>query len=520
MSSRLQAEEHIAPVSMATHFENNVSYLAPLLLFVLVLYGMNKQSKLSVPVINPKKPMELSHLNSSNRFMTESRVVMRKGRSIYPHELYKVYSDWGEALVLPPEFVNELKSHPDLDFLETAKDDSHGYVPGFEPFNPNHGLVSLVTKHLTKALTKVTAPLSREATVALRQDLTDLTEWHEIIPSRDVLGLISRLSSRVFMGEDLCRDEEWIKATTEYTVASFTTGDKLRVWPRLLRPLVHWFIPDVKDVRNKLDAARRAIRPLLERRKAEKAEALARGETPPVHDDSLEWFEQQYSPGYDPAVESIALSLVAIHTTSDLLQIAMFSLARHQELFAPLREEVVRVLGSQGLTKQALQDLKLMDSVIKEAQRIKPILLSTWRRRAEKNIKLSSGYLIPKGTRIIISTAHMQEAEYYEEPEKFDGYRFLRMRGDPEKAKMAHLVSTSEYHLGFGHGQHSCPGRFFAANELKIALCHLLLKYDWKLPEGHDPDTIAIGMTLILEPGAKLLVRRRQEELDLDSLVS
>ena len=122
MPSRLHVEEDIGPLSMATHFENNVSYVAPLLLFIIFLYGMNKQSKLSVPVINPKKSTELSHLSSANRFMTENREVMANGRSLYHHKPYKVYTDWGEALVLPPEFVNELKSHPDLDFMQFAQD--------------------------------------------------------------------------------------------------------------------------------------------------------------------------------------------------------------------------------------------------------------------------------------------------------------------------------------------------------------------------------------------------------------
>lgn len=112
----------------------------------------------------------------------------------------------------------------------------------------------------------------------------------------------------------------------------------------------------------------------------------------------------------------------------------------------------------------------------------------------------------------------MQDSQYYDEPDKFDGYRFLRMRETPGKDKMVHLVSTSEQHIGFGHGQHSCPGRFFAANEIKIALCHLLLKYDWKLPEGHDPKILAIGMSLMLDPTAKLLIKRRKEEIDLDAL--
>lgn len=209
----------------------------------------------------------------------------------------------------------------------------------------------------------------------MRYWLLILLGWHEIIPSRDVLGLISRLSSRVFMGEEMCNNEAWIKASSEYTTAAFGNGDKLRAWQRSLRPLVHWFMPEAKEVREKLDAARRAIKPLIEQRKATKAGALARGENPPVYNDSLEWFEQEYTTGYDPAVAQITLSIVAIHTTSDLLQMTMFSIARHPELFAPLREEAIRVLGSQGLTKQAMYDLKLMDSVIKEAQRIKPVLL-------------------------------------------------------------------------------------------------------------------------------------------------
>lgn len=231
------------------------------------------------------------------------------------------------------------------------------------------------------------------------------TEWHEVIASRDMLGLISRLSSRVFVGEEMCHNEDWIKASSEYTTAAFTHGDKLRAWPRSLRPLVHWFMPEAKEVRDKLKAARQAIKPLIEQRQARKAEAVARGESQPVYNDSLEWFEQEYTAGYDPAVAQIALSIVAIHTTSDLLQMAMFSIARHPELFAPLREEVVQVLGSHGLTKQALYDLKLMDSVIKEAQRIKPVLLGKLRdpqlqrfdHIADPNLSLRS-YLATNGT--------------------------------------------------------------------------------------------------------------------------
>lgn len=73
--------------------------------------------------------------------------------------------------------------------------------------------------------------------------------------------------------------------------------------------------------------------------------------------------------------------------------------------------------------------------------------------------------------------------------------------------------------MGFGHGQHSCPGRFFAANEIKVALCHLLMKYDWKLSEGCKPEVQRKGLVLNTDPKTKIMVRRREQvELDIDEL--
>lgn len=133
-------------------------------------------------------------------------------------------------------------------------------------------------------------------------------------------------------------------------------------------------------------------------------------------------------------------------------------------------------------------------------------------RRTVMPMKLSSGLTIPKGERVWVDVAHMWSDEYYKNPDEFNPYRFMDLRGTG-KEHMAHLVSTSD-----AHGEHECPGRFFAANELKILLCHMLLKYDWKLPEGCDPGYIPWGLPLVPSPEARNLVRRRQEEINLDSL--
>jgi cytochrome P450 len=141
------------------------------------------------------------------------------------------------------------------------------------------------------------------------------------------------------------------------------------------------------------------------------------------------------------------------------------------------------------------------------------------RRHAKRTVVLPDGIVIPKDTQVAVDGFNMQDPEIYSDPDKFDIYRYYRMRQDAATANKAHLVSTGPDNLSFGHGAQSCPGRFFAANEMKIALCHLLLKYDWELVEGAclDPKHV-FGETTALDRENKLRFRRRKEEVDLDML--
>lgn len=89
------------------------------------------------------------------------------------------------------------------------------------------------------------------------------------------------------MGDEMCRNDEWVAAVSEYTNISFFTANELRAWPDFLRPLVHWFLPSCREVCAKLPAPRRILKPLVEKRRALQAEALAKGEEPPVFDDAM-----------------------------------------------------------------------------------------------------------------------------------------------------------------------------------------------------------------------------------------
>jgi hypothetical protein len=87
----------------------------------------------------------------------------------------------------------------------------------------------------------------------------------------------------------------------------------------------------------------------------------------------LEWFERNAQAAYDPAATQLFLSVVSIHTTTDLLCQALEDISAHPEIIDPLKDEIREVIKQEGWSTKALYKMKLLDSVLKESQRLKPV---------------------------------------------------------------------------------------------------------------------------------------------------
>ncbi|TVY54707.1 Cytochrome P450 monooygenase 1 [Lachnellula cervina] len=293
------------------------------------------------------------------------------------------------------------------------------------------------------------------------------------------------------------------------------TVGKLNGWPAPLRPIVQRFLPHTRELQQAVKDARTLIGGLVKEREALKA----KGETP-EYADILEWLPQiAKGRTYDPALVQLALSFVAIHTTADVVGQLLFDLIEHPEYIQPLRDEIITVLKEGGWKKNSLYNMKLLDSVLKESLRIRPINQTSIQRIAEVPITLSDGTKLSRNTLSIVPLVRHWDAEYYSDPDTFDGYRFYRLRQERGKENLSQFVSTSPDYLSFGHGLHACPGRFFASNEIKIIMCHVLLKYEWRLLEGaKPPQVLKHGFSLVADPFSSLEIRRRQEEIVIDNL--
>jgi len=98
------------------------------------------------------------------------------------------------------------------------------------------------------------------------------------------------------------------------------------------------------------------------------------------------------------------------------------------------------------------------------------------------------------------------------DPEKFDGFRFSKLRDQPGNEMKYQHSSTGIDNINFGHGIWACPGRFFASAELKVVMAYLITHYDIQLVPGtKKPGHFHYGFAILPDSGAEVLFRRREQ---------
>lgn len=188
-----------------------------------------------------------------------------------------------------------------------------------------------------------------------------------------------------------------------------------------------------------------------------------------------------------------------------------YDLASLPEFVPELREEIRQALADNDgvFTSNALQSMKKMDSLLKESLRVRPLSIGSlpfqllhpitcsskpgsFQRKVLQPFTLSTGQVIPAGVIIEVPAGVVNaDPEVFPNPAEFDPLRFYKLRQQAKEAGSAEggasnqFVSVSQKGLTFGYGRHACPGRFFAANEIKMIVANTILRYDVGLDMGH-----------------------------------
>jgi cytochrome P450 len=139
-------------------------------------------------------------------------------------------------------------------------------------------------------------------------------DWTEINLYSKILPIVAIVSGAIFLGPDLCRREEYVHSSINYTVDLFTAIPKLKLWNPWLRPIGKYWVKELKSVEEHRSKAKEFLRPVI----AERRQMAKDGKALP--DDMLQWMLNKCQDfgltDEDMAILQLNLSLAAIHTTS------------------------------------------------------------------------------------------------------------------------------------------------------------------------------------------------------------
>ncbi|PSN61957.1 cytochrome P450 [Corynespora cassiicola Philippines] len=394
-------------------------------------------------------------------------------------------ADGGELVVMNDRYLKELKSLPDT-MLSAEIAVNENMVAKYSHIMTLNAIgLNTIRADLTPGLPRLMPSIASEARYSVRKYFPlDAEDWVEINAFQAILNSVAQVSARLFVGEDLCRDEEWLKVAAETAMAAFNTTYAMKKWSKWLHPFVFRFVPEyqtLQKVRTKGEA--------ILKRHAAASHKEKKGEE--EEDYLMTWISKK-RPGFatDFAAQAdlqLQFTVAAIHTTTMAMAHMLYDLAAHPEYTPILREEIKASLEATGgeYNRDCIAKMAKVDSFMKESQRLHPPSLTTFMRAVIKDITLSDGTTIPKGVMIAVdASARYRDPQTWENPNQFDGLRFLRLREQTQEKSNYQFVTSNTDNVAWGQGKHACPGIFFAGNEIKTIFAMFLLEYDISFPKG------------------------------------
>ncbi|KAL0567793.1 hypothetical protein V5O48_014203 [Marasmius crinis-equi] len=428
-----------------------------------------------------------------------------------------------QVIVNGPNMINDLRRATDDELsFEKAAGDTLQVDYTMSPTahtNPYH--INIVRTPLTRNIGARFDDILDETLTAFADSIPLHDDWVEMPVAKTIQNMVVRISNRYFVGLPLCRDPDWCDLSIQFTINVAVNSMIINLFPKMLHPIVGRIFTTRKQ---SMRRAMRHLAPIIKHRY--EMEEHHGTQLPFVWNDAISWAidmvndigeDWQKGSAEDICLRLLAINFAAIHTTSMAFTHALYYLAANPGLIKPLRDEVETVLEKEGWTKAAMVRLRLVDSFLKESARHTGTGQLGILRQTLKDFQLSDGTLIPAGTRVSAASSFIHHyEEIYPNPDGFMAHRFAEMR-DREGETIKHqLVAPTLDWVNFGVGKHSCPGRFFAATELKVMLAHLLLNYDVKFrdAEGSFPLSLRFGGGVRPNPKLEVMFRKRREHTE------
>lgn len=174
----------------------------------------------------------------------------------------------------------------------------------------------------------------------------------------------------------------------------------------------------------------------------------------------------------------ISMMFAGHHTTSGTAAWTLIELLRHPDTMEAVRVELDQLyVQGEEVSYQALREMPMLESAIKEALRLHPPLILVLRvAKEELEVK---GYRIGPGQMVGASLAVSNRlAEDFPDPDHFVPERYLEPRAEDRTNPWTWIP--------FGAGRHRCVGAPFAMMQLKAIFSVLLQGWEFELAQPSD----------------------------------
>ncbi|KAL3444264.1 cytochrome P450 [Aspergillus insuetus] len=412
-------------------------------------------------------------------------------------------------VVLPPKYVRWIATQPDTVLsMDPINDEFHYFL--------RDGLVGdlllneALRRELSQYLPELIAEMSEEIVLAVDAVLGTGTEWRAL-PLRDTMRTIAaRVSNRLFVGTELCRNEDYVRHAVGLGVAVMPQTLVQDLLPRALKfPLS---FATKLFTRISLAGITKHLSPVIRQRIAD-IQTLEKDQLP---HELLTWLAQRaLQRGESPAslqhtlVARIAVvNLAAIETTVNALTKCLEDIAAEstKDYLALMKEEAQSVLAGCNNdtppTKADVDKLVHIDHALKESLRLGMVLPGLIRQvTAPAGVTLDDGTHLPHGARISVAAY----AIHRDEDNWPDATTYSPLRHEMDSLPMSR---GTEKYLAFSMGRRACPGRFFVSDEMKLLTAYIITSYEIKVIK---PSVTKVGLVKELTmrgPQEQLVVRR------------
>ncbi|KAF9476797.1 cytochrome P450 [Pholiota conissans] len=497
------------PITMLAIDSTSLALLA-CAAFVVYVYVTRRRDLDHIPTIGYSDPF-LSWI-SSLRFIFGVQSILEEGYVKYPGGAFKIPMIDGWIVVLNGD--HHVK---DIARASTDKMNSFKSTSTFLQYKHTLGLPVIESQyHATVIRTSLTRNIGTRF-----EDIHDQIikaydegiackgkEWIPVPAVALQIDVICKVASRFFVGKPLC-DNAQFRAICEQATLEIYKGRFIRLFPEFMRPAASRIVTNVHGLRAQMEEF---VGSMVECRLEQ--ERLHGEDWPEKPNDIISWLMDGAKAAKQPITVSdissriLLVSFGAIHTSSATFTSALYQLCLSPENAQELRQEIEAVVNEEGWTKDSVSKMYKLDSYFRESQRVHFLSTLPVGRTTLQDFTFSDGLCVPKGTSIGINvySRHLDE-NYYQNASEFDAFRHAREDGEGQPLVTGPAV---DYHP-FGHGRSACPGRFFAATELKVMMAHLIMNYDFKLEKDEYPHKMIIESQSVPDYNVKVFFRKRAD---------